>query len=110
MQEERCLSCLYWLEPNFLISILSSNFFVYLIEIQKCYLLTNGKPYQLGPFIDSEHPEIRKVMMPFFNRTGLERLGVIGPEIGLPLGWSVGSECDTIGLLSLDVAHLYKDK
>ena len=49
-------------------------------------------------------------MMPFFNRTGLERLGVVGPEIGLPLGWSAGSECDTAGLLSLDVAHLYKDK
>ena len=63
MQEERCLSCLYWLEPNFLISILSSNIFVYLIEIQKCYLFTNVKPYQLGPFIDSEHPEIRKGML-----------------------------------------------
>ena len=48
--------------------------------------------------------------MPFFNRTGLEHLGVVGPEIGLPLGWYVGSECDTSGLLSLDVTHLCKDK
>ena len=37
-------------------------------------------------------------------------LGVVGQEIGLPLGWSVGSGCDTAGLLSLDVAHLCKDK
>ena len=49
-------------------------------------------------------------MMSFFNRTELERLGVVGPEIGLPLGWSAGSGCDTAGLLSLDVAHIYKDK
>ena len=27
----------------------------------------------------------------FFNRTGLERNGVVGPELGLSLGWSVGS-------------------
>ena len=83
---------------------------MYLIEIHKCYLFTNGKPYQLGPFIDSEHPEIRKVMMPFFNRTGLERLGVIGQKIGLSLGWSAGSGCDTVSLLSLDVEHLCKAK
>ena len=49
-------------------------------------------------------------MMPFFNRTGLERIGVVGLEIGLSLGWSAGSGCDTAGLLSLDVAHLCKDK
>ena len=48
--------------------------------------------------------------MPFFNRTGLERLGVVGPEIGLLLGWYAGSGCDTASLLSLDVAHLCKDK
>ena len=27
----------------------------------------------------------------FFNRTGLERAGVVGPEFGLLLGWSAGS-------------------
>ena len=31
----------------------------------------------------------------FFNRTGLERIGVVGPEIGLLLGWSAGSGCGT---------------
>ena len=45
-------------------------------------------------------------MMPFFNRTGLERLGVVGPEIGLLLGWSAGSGCDTSSLRSLDVIPL----
>ena len=50
-------------------------------------------------------------MMPFFNQTGLERVGVVGPdldcgwagllaldrrpEIGLLLGWSAGSRCGT---------------
>ena len=27
----------------------------------------------------------------FFNRTGLERVGVVRPEFGLLLGWSAGS-------------------
>ena len=27
----------------------------------------------------------------FFNRTRLERVGVVGPELGLLLGWSAGS-------------------
>ena len=27
----------------------------------------------------------------FFNWTGLERIGVVGPEIGFLLGWSAGS-------------------
>ena len=27
----------------------------------------------------------------FFNRTGLERVGVVGPELGLLLGWSTDS-------------------
>ena len=49
-------------------------------------------------------------MMPFFNRTGLERIGVAGPEDVLLLGWSAGSGYDTAGLQSLDVALLYKDK
>ena len=31
----------------------------------------------------------------FFNRTGLERIGVVGSEIGLLLGWSIGSGCGT---------------
>ena len=35
-------------------------------------------------------------------------LGVVGPEIRLPLGWSAGSECDTTGLLSLNAALLCK--
>ena len=43
-------------------------------------------------------------MMLFFNRTGLERIGVVGPEIGLLLGWSIGSGCGTAGLQALDVA------
>ena len=35
-------------------------------------------------------------MMPFFNRTGLERFRVVGPKIGLLLlGWTVGSGCGT---------------
>ena len=29
-------------------------------------------------------------MMPFFNQTRLERVGMVGPEIGLLLGWAVG--------------------
>ena len=37
-------------------------------------------------------------MMPFFNRTGLERVGVVGPE--LELLWT--------GLKALDVALLCK--
>ena len=31
----------------------------------------------------------------FFNRTGLEHIGVVGPEIGLLLGWSTGFGCGT---------------
>ena len=49
-------------------------------------------------------------MMPFFNLTGLERIRVVGPEIGLLLGWSAGSGCGTTVLQSLDVALLCKDK
>ena len=49
-------------------------------------------------------------MMPFFNRTGLERVGVVGPEIGLGLGWSAGSGCDATDLQSLNRALLCKDK
>ena len=30
-------------------------------------------------------------MMPFSTEIGLERVGIVGPELGLPLGWSVGS-------------------
>ena len=30
-------------------------------------------------------------MMPFFNRTGLEHVGTVGPEAGLLLGWSTSS-------------------
>ena len=48
--------------------------------------------------------------MPFFNRTGLERIGIVGPEIVLLLRWSVGSEYGTAGLQSLDVALLCKYK
>ena len=46
----------------------------------------------------------------FFNRIGLERVEGVGPELGLPLGWSAGSECGTVGLQALDVTLLYKDK
>ena len=49
-------------------------------------------------------------MMSFFNRIGLERIGVVGPEIGLLLGWSVGSGYGTTDLQSLNVAFLCKDK
>ena len=49
-------------------------------------------------------------MMPFYNRTGLERIGVVGLEIGLLLGWSAGFGYGTAGLQSLDVALLCKDK
>ena len=34
-------------------------------------------------------------MMLFFNRIELERIGVVGPEIGPRLGWSAGSGCGT---------------
>ena len=50
------------------------------------------------------------MMMHFFNRTGLERVGVIGLEIGPLLGWSPGSGCDAIDLRSLNQALLCKDK
>ena len=50
------------------------------------------------------------MMMPFFNRIGLERIGVVGPEIGLLLGWSAGSECDATNLRSLNQVLLCKDK
>ena len=50
------------------------------------------------------------MMMPFFNRIGLERIGVIGPEIGMLLGWSAGSGCDATNLRSLNQVLLYKDK
>ena len=36
----------------------------------------------------------------FFNRTGLERVGVVGLELGLLLDWSIG----------FGAALLYKDK
>ena len=49
-------------------------------------------------------------MMPFFNRTGLERIGVVGPEVGLLLGWSAGFGCGATDLWSLNQALLYKDK
>ena len=52
----------------------------------------------------------RVLMMPFFNWTGLERLGVVGQEFGLLLGWTAGSGCVTANLQALDVALLYKDK
>ena len=48
--------------------------------------------------------------MPFFNWTGLEHIGVVGPEIGLLLGWSAGSGCGTACLQSLNRALLCKDK
>ena len=51
----------------------------------------------------------------FFNQTGLERVGVVGPEPGLMLGWSEGSgasgqrwDCCYADRLALDVVHLYK--
>ena len=49
-------------------------------------------------------------MMPFFNRIGLERIGVVGSEIALLLGWFVGSGYCTFGLQSLNVVLLCKDK
>ena len=42
-------------------------------------------------------------MMLFFNRTRLERTGVIGPEIGLLLSWSASSRCGIVGLQFLNV-------
>ena len=32
-------------------------------------------------------------MMPFSIGTGLERVGIVGQELELPLGWSAGSGC-----------------
>ena len=32
------------------------------------------------------------VMMPFSIGIRLERVGIVGPELGLPLSWSAGSE------------------
>ena len=41
-------------------------------------------------------PEIiLPLMMLLFNRTGLERVGVVGPELVLLLGWSACSRCGT---------------
>ena len=45
-------------------------------------------------------------MMPFFNRTGLEHIEVVG----LLLGWSAGSGCGATDLRSLNQALLCKDK
>ena len=33
----------------------------------------------------------RQLMMPFSIGIELERVGIVGPELGLPLGWSAGS-------------------
>ena len=49
-------------------------------------------------------------MMPFFNRTRLEYIGVVGPEIGLLLDWSASAGYGTVGSSSLDAALLCKDK
>ena len=49
-------------------------------------------------------------MMSFFNWIGLERNGVVGPEIGLLLDWSASSECGIAGLQALNVTLLCKDK
>ena len=56
-------------------------------------------------------------MMLFFNWTGLERIGVIGPEIRMLLGWSAGSGSSGrryvrgwAGLKALGVALLCKNK
>ena len=49
-------------------------------------------------------------MMPFFNRTVLERVGVVRPEIRPLLGWSAGSGCGATNLWSLNQALLCKDK
>ena len=49
-------------------------------------------------------------MMHFFNRTGLEHIGVVGPEIGLLLDWPAGSRCGTTDLRSLNQAILCIDK
>ena len=49
-------------------------------------------------------------MMPFFNRSGMERIGVVESEIGLLLGWSIGSGCGTTDLQSLNMTLICKDK
>ena len=56
-------------------------------------------------------------MMPFFNRTGLDRVGIVGPEPGMLEDWSKGSgssgrrlDCCWAGLHALDVALLCKNK
>ena len=46
----------------------------------------------------------------FFQSDWLERIGVVGPEIGLLLGWFADSGCGTAGLQSLNVTLLCKDK
>ena len=38
------------------------------------------------------------LMMPFLNRTRLERVEVVGLEIGLLLGRTAGSGCGATGL------------
>ena len=35
----------------------------------------------------------RQLMMPFSTGTGLERVGIVGPELGQPLGQSTSSRC-----------------
>ena len=49
-------------------------------------------------------------MMLFFNGTGLERIGVVGSEIELLLGWSAGSGCGATDLQSLNMTLLCKNK
>ena len=49
-------------------------------------------------------------MMPFFNRTMLERVGVVGPKTRLLLGWSASSGCGATNLQSLNQTLLWKDK
>ena len=64
----------------------------------------SGPSQQCDPFLFLD------VMMHFFNWTGLERIGVVGPEIGLLLGWSASSGCGATDLRSLNHALLCKDK
>ena len=35
------------------------------------------------------------MMMPFSTGTGMEIVGIVGPELELSLGWFAGSECGT---------------
>ena len=83
-----------------------------LVELTKDVSWKGENGFRIGCLQHLEKLMAKKLslMMPFFNRTGLERIGVVRLEITLLLGWSVGSGYCTAGLQFLNVALICKDK